>query len=110
MPRTLPSNSPLLSIAIAIVFAIGAVLFGLGSVTRRKQAGAEQRRSPVKWPLLVDDSLTDVDVDQRIEMIGRLAVVRTAWARNVLQQAQREETDARAKEAVEAALNAVPSA
>ena len=108
-PRTLPSSSPLLSIAIAVVFLTGAALFGLGTVTRRKQAASSAESGRVTWPVLVDGTLSSVDLDQRIEMISRLAIVRSSWARDVLLRAQREETDARAKSALEKALSGEPS-
>jgi hypothetical protein len=104
-PRTLSSSSPLLSIAIAVVFLTGAALFGLGTVTRRKQAKSSGESGRITWPVLVDDTLSAVDLDQRIEMISRLAIVRSAWARDVLVRAQREETDPRAKAALEQALS-----
>lgn len=109
-PRTLPSSSPLLSIAIAVVFGIGLALFGLGSVARRKQAPPQASQKRVTWPRLVDDSLGNLDLDQRIEMIGRLGIIRSSWSRGVLAQAQREESDVRAKAAIGDALNAKASA
>ncbi|MBV9270436.1 MAG: hypothetical protein JO165_05035 [Candidatus Eremiobacteraeota bacterium] len=103
----MPSNSPLLSIAIAVVFLTGAALFGLGTIARRKQK--PRVAGTITWPRLVDEALADADLDQRIEMIERLGIVRSAWACDVLQTAQREESDPRATRALERALSAATS-
>lgn len=103
----MPSNSPLLSIAIAAVFLAGAALFGLGTIVRRKQT--VRTNGKITWPLMVDESLTGAGLDERIEMIERLGLVRSAWACGVLEAAQREESDPRAIGAVEKALSETAS-
>lgn len=112
-PRTLLPSSHWSNwdIAIAAGFSVGFLLFVVSSSMLRahgREAGeaARDRGPRLNWPQLVDESLTEVDADLRADMIDRLSVVRSAWSRGILQEAQRQERDPRIRAAIERALTA----
>ncbi len=47
----------------------------------------------LRWPQLVDDSLIDLGIAERREMIERLALVESDWSDETLRAAREEETD-----------------
>lgn len=82
------SNS--LSLVLLAMFVLGAVAFGAGTYWRHR---LDRAPSPPQWPTLVDETLTDAGVEQRRDMIERLALVGSPWSRSVLERALDDERD-----------------
>ncbi len=92
-------------VAIALVFVVGLLLFGIGSAMLRSVPRASRKAGPL-WPQLIDESLESADKRLRLDMIERLSIVRTSWSRDVLQRARSEEVDPEVLSAIEGALRA----
>lgn len=90
-------------IIIGVVFVVGVLLLGISSAMLRS-VSAEPRAQSLTWLRLVDESLGNADVQLRLDMIERLAIVNSAWSRDVLQRAQDEETNASVRSAIDLAL------
>ncbi|MEO6912447.1 MAG: hypothetical protein ABI182_00325 [Candidatus Baltobacteraceae bacterium] len=97
--RTLPSSSPYL--VLVVVFALGALLFGVGGALKRRSAA-------ITWTRLLDDTASTYDLRTRIEMIERLGIVAQEWCRPILAQAALEEHDRAATAAIAAARARLP--
>ena len=81
-------------IVLAVGFAIGLLLFGIGTAMLRTLREEErQGAARVSWPRLVDESLTATDAQLRLDMIERLSVIDTEWSRGVLERARAEEPE-----------------
>ena len=110
--------------AIAIFFLVGLLLFGIGSALLRSSRQSEEpmiaeqteaqqpaeippvsEQSRTQWTQRVDESIMDLDVSARLEMVERLALVNTQWSRSVLEAAREEERDAALRAAIERALS-----
>lgn len=98
---TLPSTS---WIVLAVVFAFGLLLFGIGSAMLRTLRAEQPPRARITWPQLVDESLGNADAQLRLDMIERLSIVDTEWSRGVLERARAEDPDDAVRSAVELAL------
>ena len=98
---TLPSTS---WIVLAVVFAVGLLLFGIGSAMLRTLREEKPVPARVTWPQLVDESLADADAQLRMDMIERLSIVDTEWSRGVLERARAEDPDDAVRSAIELAL------
>jgi hypothetical protein len=91
-------------VAIVVVFAVGVLLLAISSAMMRSLREEGAVRSPLTWPTLVDDTLTDTDVSLRLDMVERLSIVNNDWSRDILERAQREESDSQMRSAIDAAL------
>lgn len=91
-----------LNIAIAVVFVVGLLLFGIGRALMRPDEASGQP----SWPSLVDEALADADAALRMDVIERLGLVGSAWSREILERAAEQEQDGRVRSAVAEALNA----
>lgn len=91
-------------VAIALVFVLGLLLFGIGSAMLRSARRAHHEAAGPRWPKLIDESLEGADKRLRLDMIDRLSILRTSWSRDVLQRARNEEVDPDVLSAIEAAL------
>jgi hypothetical protein len=63
------------------------------------------RASEPTWPELVDPSARACDAAGRVALVEALAMVPAPWAEAILRQARGEESDARVRAALEAALD-----
>lgn len=95
-------------IAVGVAFAVGVLLFGISAAMLRsaRKASEPAAPAPLQWPLLVDDELRDADATLRADLVARLAVVDSAWSRDVLQRAREEERDPQVAAAIAGALTA----
>lgn len=97
----LPSTS---WIVFAVIFAVGLLLFGIGSAMLRTLREERPAQAPLTWPRLVDESLANVDAQLRLDMIERLSIIDTQWSRGVLERARAEDPDEAVRSAIELAL------
>ncbi|MDQ2681004.1 MAG: hypothetical protein M3Y21_08295 [Candidatus Eremiobacteraeota bacterium] len=81
------------------IFALGAILFGIGGALKR-------RTSKITWPRLLDGDDADYDLAARIDMIERLGIVGEDWCDAILAQAALEEHDRDALAAIMCARSA----
>jgi hypothetical protein len=72
----------------------------------REEEHAETAGMQLSWPQFVDESLRAADAQLRTDIAERLAIVNTAWSREILQRAQREERDPQVRAAIDAGLAA----
>jgi hypothetical protein len=86
----LPSNSLLL--VFGVVFAIGAVVFGIGTSLLRTRDADESPQPSWTFDVAGGEELTP---DERIELIERLALVAQPWCDELIERAAREDRDAR---------------
>lgn len=96
------------------------LLFGIGSsLVRSSKVRPDAARETVApapgatsgataWPALVDESLTNLNLAERREMIERLTLVGNDWSREILRAATAEETDAGLRAALERAFAGAP--
>jgi hypothetical protein len=108
------SNSA--SLLIAAVFALGAILFAVGtSMVRRSPGGARRLEridsGPVgtvlvqpPWTSELTGANDAVAHDLRVDMIERLAMIGEPWCIAVLERARSQDPDASVRDAAEAAL------
>lgn len=80
-------------IVVAVIFAVGLLLFGIGSAMLRTLREEQKPSHRVTWPQLVDDSLANADAQLRLDMIQRLSIIDTEWSRGILKRAQAEDPD-----------------
>jgi len=100
---TLPSIN--WDIAIGVGFAVGLLLFGIGTSILRSLREEAAAHALLSWPALVDESLANANVQLRRDMIERLAIVNTDWSRQILERARTEERDPKILVAIETALS-----
>jgi hypothetical protein len=106
--RTLASTSPALFF-FAVLFAVGALLFVSGTWILRARATASrahvepEKRIELRWTQGFAPAEA-LSLDDRIDMIERLAMVGAPWCVETLELALREERNAYAREAAENAL------
>lgn len=84
-------------IVIAVVFVLGVLLLGISSAMLRSPEAPG-------WPKLVDESMDNADVQLRLDMVERLAILNNAWSRDVLERAKAEERNNRVRSAIEGVL------
>lgn len=99
---TLPSTN---WIIFGVIFAVGLLLFGIGSAMLRSLR--EERPAPAQpsWPQLIDESLAQAGTQLRLDMVERLSIIDTDWSRSVLERARAEDPDEAVRAAVELALS-----
>lgn len=90
-------------IVIVVAFVIGVLLFSTGTAILRSLQEESPAAAP-SWPRLVDDSLERADVQLRLDIVERLAIVESDWSRDILERARSEESDARVRSAIDLAL------
>lgn len=96
------SSSPLA--ALALLFAVGLLLFAIGTALVR--SAREPAAARIEWPALIDPELGELESSVRLELIERLALVGTNWSAHVLDRAAHEERDPALREAIARALDA----
>lgn len=94
VPRTLPSSSNTGLLVFLVVFALGAVFFAIGTLLVRIQP--PHATSEI--------SELQVDLETRLDMIERLALVGQPWCVEELVSLLRAERDPLVRDAAEAAL------
>lgn len=91
-PRTLPSNSLLLVFGVA--FAIGAIVFAIGTSLLRAQRRDVSTEPSWTRAVAQDAVLTP---DERIDLIERLAIVAQPWCWDLIARAVGADSDARVR-------------
>jgi hypothetical protein len=91
-------------IAIGLAFVVGLLLFGISTSMLRTARESPHPPAKPRWPRLIDEDLSEVDRDLRLDMIERLSIVRSEWSRGVLQHARTEERDPELLSAIDTAL------
>lgn len=97
----MPSTSWIL---FAVIFAVGLLLFGIGTAILRTLHEEHPAAPSVQWPQLVDESLAGADAQLRLDMVERLSIIDTQWSRGVLERARAEDPDEAVRSAIELAL------
>jgi hypothetical protein len=95
----LPSNS--VFVALVVAFAVGAVVFGIGTSLLRGRRSDGPSAAP--WMAALGDEQA-YEPDERIELIERLAIVAQPWCVELLTRAADEEGNARVRRAARDAL------
>jgi hypothetical protein len=95
-------------IPVGVAFAVGLLLFGIGTAILRS-VREEEQGVYVTWPRLVDDALANADRGLRLDMIERLSLIGSNWSRDVLARAKAEERDPAILSAIESALAVMAS-
>lgn len=92
-------------IVFAVIFAVGLLLFGIGSAMLRSLREEHPAQPQPNWPQLVDESLANAGTQLRLDVVERLSIIDTEWSRGVLERARAEDPDETVRAAVELALS-----
>lgn len=99
-PARIASDDPVVSFAPQVAAPLGR---WSSSHVHEAHVPAAQVSEPI-WPELVDASARACDAATRVALVEALATVRAPWADAILHQAQAEESHARVRAALDAAL------
>lgn len=92
-------------IALAVVFVMGLILFGIGTALRHpSEREAAAASSHITWTRIFDDEAETPDVATRLDMIERMAMLHEPWCLEALRIAAREERHRDLKRAARKAL------
>lgn len=80
-------------IAIGLAFVVGLLLFGISSSMLRTASQTPPAPKGPYWTKLVDESLSGVDKQLRLDIVERLSLLQNEWSQNILEQAREEERD-----------------
>ncbi len=112
-PRTLLSNNPALFLFLG-VFAVGAIFFALGSAIIRAQTRPVPRTvDPDEAERVIlsvsKGGLAAESFEVRLDYVERLAIVGQPWCVDELEAIRANESDARVRDAADAALTVIRS-
>lgn len=90
---------------IIVGLVVAVLLLAISSAILRSLAKEESAPSaPAAWTQLVDESIAHADVQLRLDIVERLAIVDSSWSRDILHRARKQERDRTVLTAIERAL------
>lgn len=92
-------------ILIVVALLVAVLLLAISSAILRSLAKEEATEAAAgSWTQLVDESLVQADAQLRLDIVERLAIVNSAWSRDILDRAKQQERDQTVRSAIELAL------